>query len=410
MSNLLGLEYLKSLLDAKRTRCELRYSYYELKNRIPPILKNSPYGKQNLECVVGWAQKSVDCLADRLVVKRFKNDDFDIEPIFDMNSRDILFPSAIASALITSCSFIWISKDAETEDIRMEVIDGRNATGIVDPVTGFLKEGYAVLDVDPKTKKPILEAYFTPTETVFHRKGEEPYSVQNPARWPLLVPVIFRPDAKRPMGHSRISRAQMRLIESAVRTLFRSEVAGEFYSFPQKYVLGTSADSEPMEKAKATVSTLIEISKDEDGDHPVMGQFTTQPMGPFLDQFRTFASSFAGETGLTLNDLGFQSDVPASADAIKSAHEELRNIGKSAQKTFSVAFINAGLLGASLRDNQSYKRSEIYRTKIVWEPMFEPDASMISGFGDGANKINQVVPGFFDKANIEDLTGIQAGE
>ena len=66
----------------------------------------------------------------------------------------------------------------------------------------------------------------------------------------------------RPFGHSRISRACMGLQQGALRTLKRSEISAEFYSFPQKYVLGTSGDADPMDKWKATISSLLEISKD----------------------------------------------------------------------------------------------------------------------------------------------------
>ena len=33
---------------------------------------------------------------------------------------------------------------------------------------------------------------------------------------------------------------------------------------------------------------------------------------------------------------------------------------------------------------------------------------MLSSIGDGAIKINQAVPGYFDKSNLRDLTGIEA--
>ena len=49
-------------------------------------------------------------------------------------------------------------------------------------------------------------------------------------------------------------------------------------------------------------------------------------------------------------------------------------------------------------------------TKPVWEPIFEPDAAMLSLIGDGAIKINQAVPGYFNKDNLRDKTGIDASE
>ena len=79
---------------------------------------------------------------------------------------------------------------------------------------------------------------------------------------------------------------------------------------------------------------------------------------------------------------------------------------KKAQKTFATGFINAGFLAACLRDGYTYSRDQIYLTKIKWAPIFEPDASALSVIGDGAIKINQAVPGYFDKDNLKELTGI----
>ena len=43
----------------------------------------------------------------------------------------------------------------------------------------------------------------------------------------------------------------------------------------------------------------------------------------------------------------------------------------------------------------------------MWEPVFEPDAAMLSGIGDGVGKINQAVPGYIGKNAMQDLTGIR---
>ena len=49
-------------------------------------------------------------------------------------------------------------------------------------------------------------------------------------------------------------------------------------------------------------------------------------------------------------------------------------------------------------------------TVPIWEPVFEPDAAMLSSIGDGAIKINQAVPGYFGAGNLRDLTGIKPEE
>ena len=64
-----------------------------------------------------------------------------------------------------------------------------------------------------------------------------------------------------------------------------------------------------MDKWKASMSSMMTFTKDEDGDSPTLGQFSQQSMTPHTEQLRMFAALFAGETGLTLDDLGFATDV-----------------------------------------------------------------------------------------------------
>lgn len=398
-----GIEYLRTKLRSKQARVNLRYKYYDMKATIPDMGIATPPKLRNWMTTLGWCAKAVDSLADRLVFDKFANDNFGMNEVFEMNNPDILANSAILSALIGSCSFIYIYPDDDGYP-KLESIDGSNATGEIDPVTGLLKEGYAVLERDAMGQ-PVTEAYFLPNETHYYQ-GNTERIFRHAVNYPLLVPIIYRPDTARPFGHSRISRACISIMQSAARTMKRSEIAAEFFSFPQKYVVGLSEDAEQLDKWQATMSTLLRFDKDEDGDHPMLGQFQQQSMAPHSDQFRLFAAAFAGETGLTLDDLGFPSDNPSSADAIRSQHETLRLAARRAQRNFGTGLLNAGFLAVSLRDEWQYQRRQIYLTTPKWVPIFEPDASQLSGIGDAIIKIQQAFPDYFDEDKLKELTGI----
>lgn len=376
-----------------------------MQNNDTPIgITIPPNVRAQYKSTLGWTAKGVDSLADRLVFRKFENDDFEVTEIFEQNNPDIFFDSAILSALIGSCSFIYLSK-GENDEVRLQVIESSNATGIIDPITGLLVEGYAVLARDDYGQ-PILEAYFEPNATHFIPKDQEPYSVTNTANIPLLVPVIHRPDAVRPFGRSRITRAGMYYQKYAKRTLERADITAEFYSWPQKYIIGLDPDAEPLEKWKATVSSLLTISASDTGEKPSIGQFTTASMTPFTEQLRTAAAGFAGEMGLTLDDLGFVSDNPSSVEAIKASHENLRLAGRKAQRSLGAGFLNVAYVAACLRDEFHYERSQFVKTTVKWEPLFEADANMMTMIGDGALKLNQALPGYINAETIRDLTGI----
>ncbi|MBR3599816.1 MAG: phage portal protein [Lachnospiraceae bacterium] len=413
MADYKGINYLRHKLDKKRVRVDLRYKFYEMKNSALDFNISTPPQLQWWQSVIGWCAKSVDSLADRLVFRDFKNDNFNLNEIYEMNNPDTLFNAAIQEALIGSCSFIYITPGENGSVPRLQVIDGSDATGVIDQITGLLTEGYAVLERDDNDN-PIVEAYLTPYNTRIiykERRGEINYDYPHNVPYPLLVPIIYRPDAKRPFGHSRISRACMSITDSALRTIKRGEISAEFYSYPQKYVTGLDDDASTFDKWKASMSSMLSFENNSDGDNHVhVGQFTQQSMQPHLEQLKMFASLFAGETGLTLDDLGFATDNPSSAEAIKAAHENLRLTARKAQRTFGTGFLNAGYLARCLVDDYEYQRSQLYLTKAQWEPVFEPDYASLSLIGDGAIKINQAVPNYFDKNSLRDLTGIEPAE
>ena len=400
-----GIQYLQQLLTAKRLRVLLRYGYYEMKNLTFDFGISTPPELRYWNSVVGWCSKGVDALADRLDVKDFKNDVFDLTQIYDLNNKDILFDSAMLGALTTACDFIYVSEDA-TGFPRLQVVDGGNATGIVDPITNLLNEGYAVLERD-QYGNATKEAYFTYEYTAYYENGQLVDSRPNKAPYPCLVPVIYKPDAVRPLGHSRISRSCMSIVGSALRTIKRSEISAEFYSFPQKWATGVDNNAAQMDKWAAAMSAMMKFGLNDDGqDHVKLGQFTQQSMEPHVEQLKMFASLFAGEVGLTLDDLGFPQSNPSSYDAIKAAHENLRLAAKRAQKSFGIGFINAGYLAACIRDNYKYQRTQLSATKILWAPVFPADVSMLGAIGDAIGKIGETMPGYLTEEKLYELTGI----
>lgn len=401
------VDYFRRKLNTLETGVRDKYAWYEMAASAPEYsIVTPPILKQYYKATLGWCEKAVESLADRLIFREFSGDQFGVNDIFKNNNADIFFDSAIQSALISSCCFVHISMHKDSDIPRLDILEGYNATGVIDPSTGLLKYGYAVLDRD-EVKSPTIEAYFTPYETIYYYKDrQKPEVISHSAGQCLLVPIIYRPDAKRPFGRSRITKALIYHQRYAKRTLERSDVTAEFYSFPQKYVLGTDPDLE-LDKWQATISTILEISKGKDGDKPTIGQFTQPSMAPFIDQLRMSAALFAGESGLTLDDLGFVSDNPSSVEAIMASHETLRLMARKAQRNFGVNFKNVGYVAKCLEDDYAYKRSQFIDLKAKWEPIFEPNASTMSTMGDAAIKINQAIPGFYDKESFRDMTGIE---
>ena len=412
MNELKGVAYLERKLTSKRSRVLLRYNYYEQKAIASDLGISTPKGLEWLNSINGWCSKAVDSLADRLQFDKFDNDYFDFETMFNQNNPDIFFDDSILSALISACCFVLITKGEKNDlgqRIRFQVIDGGNATGIIDDFTKLLTEGYAVLKRDDNGNVKRY-AYCTAGKTEIYEDNKLIAVETFNSPYCALVPIIYKPDAKREFGHSRISRACMDYARQAMRTVKRMEISAEFYSFPQKYITGLAQDAEDLDKWKSAMSAMLAFTKDDEGDSPTVGQFQTGSMAPHVEQIKSIASMFAGETGLTLDDLGFVTSNPSSAEAIKAGHESLRLIATKAQRCFGVGFKNVGYIGACIRDNTAYLREEVFNTKVIWKPTFEPDAQMLSAIGDGVLKLNQAMENggsFIDGEKMRRLTGIE---
>lgn len=382
----MSLDILRAKLSSKQNWIRTKYEYYEQINQtmdpspIVPAKEKYLYNSK-----LGWCTKAVDDLANRLIIDSFENDNYAMWDIFCQNNKDILFDSAFRSALISACCFIYVM--INDGDVQLQLIDGRNATGTIDPTTFLLKEGYAILDTD-ELGNPTLEAYFTPEMTYFYDSTYKTVTaVDNPTGYPLLVPVIYRPDAdRRPFGQSRISKSLMDIQDKARYTITCMEVAREFGAFPQKYVVGLAQDAE-FDTLENAYKQILAIDKDGDGDKPTVGQFTQISLSSYLAQLKQYHEEFDKGAGL-------------------DTRENLEIIANGAQRTFGAGILNVGLVASSLRDGTHYKRSLIHQTNVIWKPVFAMDTASISTFGDGIIKINQAVPDAISAKTIQLLTGL----
>jgi len=390
-------------LGLKAAYVSSRYAMYEQDYLPRPFPTIVPEKFRQLIHVMGWATKSVNMLSDRVVFEQFGNDIINANQIWDYNDGDVLSDSLVLSALISSCSFIYISADADGYP-RLQAIDGSRATGVIDPQTHMLSEGVAVLERD-SLSLPTKTAYFTPEETfVFDNEGNVS-RYDNPTGFPLLVPVCHRPSEVKPFGRSRITPASIGYIHDAALVLMRTHCAGEFYAFPQKYALGLSSEVE-FDEAQATMAAFLKVTQDENGEKPTFGQFQQASMTPYIDELRSKAALFAGENDMTIDDLGFSTDNPATRESIEAAHESLRMSARKAQRSFGSGFKNAAFLAACLRDGRKYGRQIMADITCEWRPIFEPSPSSLSGIGDAVTKIQQAFPDYFTEDKLHRMTGM----
>ena len=165
---------------------------------------------------------------------------------------------------------------------------------------------------------------------------------------PLMEVFTYDPDPDRPLGHSMLTPEILGIVDKAMRDVLRMEVGAEFFTFPQRYILGAKDDlfsvkdgdggegddededeggpatpPSPIAKFNAYVGSFLAITKDEDGDVPTVGQFAAPTADNFTRVFENDAQRFSGATNVPLAQLGVLSNTYTSSDALGAANDPL---------------------------------------------------------------------------------------
>ena len=388
----------------KLERNLLRTKYYDGRNELKNLSIAVPDSMAGISEVVGWPQKSVDALADRIVFDGFvgvgddSRDPLGLDSILSDNDFDVELPQAIRSALTHSCSFLNV-RSAEPEDgLRSKVsVSFRSAlyeTGLWDYARRGLSAALSITDIDrsqyaqANTIVPSELLLYMPGYTIRIRRTQSGrYHADAPCNTYMdHVPVYLIPyhqDLNRPFGRSRISREVMSITDTAVRTMLRMEVSAEFYSSPQRYLIG--ADEPPEDKNgkkltgwEATISKMLNISLNEDGQAPAIGQFTQMTMQPHTDMLRALAARMSGATGVPLSQFGVMTDSgPSSSDAIMAAESELVIEAKNACRAIGVQLRKAAR-DIAILNGTSEDSDELDRLQVNWRDPERPSQAALS--------------------------------
>ena len=348
---------LKDILKNKSRRNTIRQKYYDGKIELKDLGISIPPDLRRVETVVGWPAKAVDMLAARSLFDGFITKDGaqneTLGRILTDNQFKVLYRQAVTSQLINSVAFFTVSKGLAGEPSTLiSCYSAHDAAAIWDGRKKRIKAGLTVALRDEQGN-PLTYYLYTDEAVVEITDSGARYYPHKQGR-PLMEAIRYAPTIDRPFGKSRISRAVMSITDSAVRAALRTEVAAEFFTTPQKYLLGADETVfRDHSKWEAYTGTIFAISKDEDGDTPQFGQLSQMSMQPHIDYIRSLASRFAGETGIPVSSLGVIHDNPASAEAIYAAKEDLVIEANMLNQTNAEALKNLALLALATERNVS---------------------------------------------------------
>lgn len=381
------LDLLRTLLAkwaAKVRRNQLRTTYYDGKNRLRDLGISIPPQLKSVETVVGWPAKAVDSLAHRIVFDGFvlpgdQEDPLGLSAVFADNQMQMELPQAITSSLIHAVSFVSVmhgDTDAGQPEVLVQARSGMFGTGLWDRSARALKAALSVSSVDEAG---------VPTEMVMHlpdrvglivRSAGGRWSAvwrRNPVGRVLVEPLVYRPDLDRPFGRSRISRPVMSITDEAVRTVLRTEVSAEFFTAPQRALLGADEDvfvdrdGNPIPEWQAVIGKMWTIGRDENNDLPQIHEFKQMSFQPHNDHLRMIAARFASEASLPLGALGIVQENPDSAEAIYAAKEDLVIEAQNAGKSYGTRLTRVGQNIVMLRDGLDSPPDETRWLQANWQ-------------------------------------------
>ena len=311
-------------------------------------------------------------------------DDFGLNEIYRANELDLESSLAHRDALVYGTGFVVVGRGQNGEaDPLITIESPKKMTAIYDIRTRRIS---AALLVNRDNKgTPLTGSLYLPNETIFMAFSagsgwyEEARDVHNLGR----VPVSAMPNNPRsgdPYGRSEITPAVRSYTDSAMRTLLGAEVAREFYSAPQRYILGADqdlfldADGNPLNPWTVYQGRILGVPANEDGNVPTVGQFQANSTQPYFEQIRAYAQLLAAETAIPASYLGFQTDNPASADAIRQMESRLVKRAERRQRQFGRTWSEVGRLAIQVRDGITADQlpPELNNVRALWRDASTP--------------------------------------
>lgn len=351
-----------SVWNGVRERNASLSRYFDMKTAFKDLGISIPPQLTRTNCVVGWCEKAV-----RARVVRSKFDGFvsrggknaELDALALENDMRALYKQAATCALTHGLSAMTVMRGGAGQPaVKVRVLSANQFACLWDKSLDRIKCGIALHDVDETNTATAYVAYFDDCVMMF-RRGTSSRSWRwgvevepNPMGRPLMEVMVNSPHPDHPLGRSLLTPELRGIVDKAMRDVLRMEIGAEFFTFPQRYILGAADDlfaapldpdqpvdedgdpidgdgnklpreSSDLVKLKAYVGAYMALTRDENGDLPQVGQFSAAPAENFTAVFENDAQRFSGATNVPLGQLGVLSSSYTSSDALGAANDPL---------------------------------------------------------------------------------------
>lgn len=359
------LRGLRNKFDSYQVENASKASLYDGKFRVKDLGISLPPQMASIDSVVGWPGTVVDVLEERLDFDGWTDESLDA--LYARNDLDVKASLAHSDALLFGTSFVTVTAGEPGEpDVVVDPVSPRQMVVSRDPRRGLVTAAAQFIDAELGSGEASQAVLFRPDETVWMEQGGGGWRVVDVDEHRLgrvqVAQLVNRARSSKTGGRSEITPAVRSYTHSALRTLVGAEVAREFYAVPQRYMMGApesfflDENGEPRGAWETMMGKVLAVERDPDtGEIPTVGQFTAYSMAPFFEQVRHYSQLLAAETSIPPTYLGFVTDNPSSADAIRMAENRLVKRAERRQAMFGKAWTEVARLIMMVRDGRSFE-------------------------------------------------------
>ena len=376
---------LANKLSADTFRLEESGAYYDSSHRLKAIGLSTPPEMRFLAANIGWPRMYVDSIEERLDVEGFRlagqsATDDRLTDWWQANGLDEESGMAHLDALVYGRSYVTVAAPDLTAGDEPGV-----------PIIRVESPLHLFAETDPRTRKVTkavrlyarddspLDRWATlylPNETVplIFKNGhwvQDGPVVRHKMGIVPVVPILNRERLADRDGYSEITPEIRSFTDAAARTMMNMQAAMELMAVPQRILFGVNADDiagsgSPAEIMEAYLARFIAI----ESDGASAFQFSAAELRNFTEVLDQLAKHVASYTGLPPQYLSFQSDNPASAEAIKSAESRLVKKCERKSRMFGGGWENVMRLAVKVIDGDV--PAEMNRLETMWRDPSTP--------------------------------------
>lgn len=395
---------------ARSARNAERSVYYDGEAVLKDFGISLPPQMASIRAALGWSAKGVHAVTDRSQFEGFVDpsagvDPYGLDSVLDANAFEQEFKAARVSSAVHGCSFLTVTRGdvaAGEPEVLMLAVGAEQSAALWDKRSRSLRAFLSVGSADESGRPEWATVYTRRAVHNISRSGDRWVvdSRPNPAGVVTVSPLVYGYELRRPLGHSRITRASMGYVDAALRTVVRAEVSAEFYSAPEYWLFGADVSQfAGGDRWSAVMGRIKALDVDEGESHPTLHRFTGASPQPHADQLRLWQNLFADDQDLEVK--GADGVNPSSADAIFAAKETLITTTRDANAAWARGAVKAMRFATLLRDGVEASGISGLRAQFTDPAIVSPSAR-----ADAFSKLSSAITGFGDSEVGMEFAGL----